>query len=445
MAAAAAQPSTTTSRGGGGMLAFLAWRNLWRNPVRSALTAGAMVVGLTMMIVTGALTEGMFRRMAFTVTELNVGHLQLHRQAYIDDQDLYAVLPWALVEHLERTTGHTYAPRLYAAGLASSGEFSTGVMLKGIDPALEAKVTTLHRHLRAGKFSLGAVPPAPGRPQAFTVYDVVIGAQLAKTLKAEIGAELVLITQAADGSIGNGLFRVAGVLKPVEGTIDRAGVFLSLEAYQSLMALEGGVHELAALGEDLIKLDGDQAAIQAAVTGWPGVLPDQKESGPVVVRQWTEINPTVAHMLGLSNVYVTIITLIIFTLVALGLANTVLMSIHERTREFGMLLAMGMGRLRLLTMVLLESFFLAVSAGALGALLGILWSLRLETHGLDFSSYLPGGMDFAGVTIELKYNAFLSPAHVWIAVVVMLVTTMLATLVPSLRTVRLRPAAAMHG
>ncbi|MEE8394925.1 MAG: ABC transporter permease, partial [bacterium] len=219
--AAAAQTTTGASRGKGGMLAFLAWRNLWRNPVRSALTAGAMVVGLTMMIVTGALTEGMFRRMAYMVTELNVGHLQVHREAYIEDQDLYAVLPWGLVEHLGRATGHTYAPRLYAAGLASSGEFSSGVMLKGIDPALEPKVTTLHRHVRAGEFSIAALPPAAGRPEAFVVYNVVIGGQLAKTLKVEIGGELVLITQAADGSIGNGLFRVAGVLKPVEGVIDR--------------------------------------------------------------------------------------------------------------------------------------------------------------------------------------------------------------------------------
>ncbi|MEE8395417.1 MAG: FtsX-like permease family protein, partial [bacterium] len=229
-----------------------------------------------------------------------------------------------------------------------------------------------------------------------------------------------------------------------EGLIDRTGVFLSIEAYQSLMALEEGVHELATLGEDLIALDGDQAAMRAAVDGWTGKLPDP-DSGPVVVRQWTEINPTVAHMLGLSDIYVTIITIIIFILVALGLANTVLMSIHERRREFGMLLAMGMGRLRLLAMVLLESFFLSVSAGGLGALLGILWALRLETHGLDFTSQLPGGMEWAGITLELKYDAYLTANHVTIAVAVMLVTTMLATLWPSMRAVRLRPAAAMHG
>ncbi len=273
---------------------------------------------------------------------------------------------------------------------------------------------------------------------------MVLGAQLAKTLRAEVGAELVLITQALDGSIGNGLFRVAGVLSPIEPALDRMGVLLSLEAIGSLIAMERGVHELAVAARDLRQLDGDQAAIREAVVSWPGELPFAEGGGPVVVRQWKEITPTIADMLSMSNVIVFIITLIIFALVSLGLLNTVLMSVHERRREFGMLLAMGMGRLRLVTMVMTESVLLAVTGGAVGAALGALAAKRLERSPLDFSGYLPDGLEWAGVTIEPTYPTHLTAEHVWIAFVAMLITSLLATLLPSWRTVRMRPASAMH-
>jgi ABC-type lipoprotein release transport system permease subunit len=142
------------------VLVFLAWRNLWRNRLRSLLTAGAMVVGLTLMIGYMALIDGLFRQMVGFATDIAIGHIQLHRQAYIDDQDLYAVLPLGLVEHLERTTPYLYAPRSYAAGLASAGDSSSGALLKGVEPGQEVEVTDLHRRLRRGTFDLrGSTPP----------------------------------------------------------------------------------------------------------------------------------------------------------------------------------------------------------------------------------------------------------------------------------------------
>jgi ABC-type lipoprotein release transport system permease subunit len=427
-------------------LAFLAWRNLWRNPVRSGLTAGAMVAGLALMIVVAALTEGVLRKFVSAATELNLGQLQIHRRAFVDDQDLFAVLPPGLIAHLARETGFALSPRAYAAALASSSERSTGVLLKGIDPEREGRVTTLHRHVWEGAFELGRWRE-PGRALAemdIPVYTVVIGTQLARALGVEVGDELVLITQAADGSIGNGLFRVGGVLGPVEPAFDRMGVLLSLEAYQSLMFLEEGVHEVAVSAGAAQQFGEAQRALQAAVATWPGELPDG-QSGPVVVRRWDEINPGLSEMIGFSDTYMVIMIFLIFGLVALSMVNTVLMSIHERTREFGILLAMGMGRARLLGMVLLESVFLALLSAVVGGVLGVLWALHLEEDGIDFSYFLPEGFDWAGVTIEPSYGTYLLPGQVVTSVVVMLVTVLLAALIPAWRTVRLKPAEAMHG
>jgi len=139
----------------------LAWRNLWRNRLRSLLTTGGMVAGLTLMIAYLALMEGLFRQMTGFATSISIGHAQVHRQAYIDDQDLYALLPWELVEQLEQATPYDYAPRLYAAALASAGEHSSGALLKGIDPRREPLVTDLHRRIRRGAFEL------PGSREAY--------------------------------------------------------------------------------------------------------------------------------------------------------------------------------------------------------------------------------------------------------------------------------------
>lgn len=429
------------------VLIFLAWRNLWRNRLRSALTLAMMAVGLMMMIVTAALQEGLIRKFLGYATDLRLGHIQLHRQAFIDDQDLYALLPSGLVEHLGATTGHAFAPRVYAAGLASSGDASRGVLLRGIDPMLEPRVTSLHTHLREGAFELGLWKGGDGAGNGGQpdppVYSVIIGNRLKHALQLGLGDELVLITQAADGSIGNGLFRVAGILKPLEPGFDRSGVLMSIEAFQSLMFLPDGVHELAAVAGDPSQVAAAQARIEDAVLRWPGPLPDA-ESGAVRVRRWDEINPGLADMLSLNENLMSIVMGIIFGIAGLGMLNTVLMAIHERRREFGMLLAMGMSRARLLAMVLLESFFLALLAAALGAALGSGWALWLQRHGLDFSGWLPNGLDWAGVTIDARYEAFLTAADVWRSAVLMLAIVMAAALIPAWRTVRYRPAEVMH-
>ena len=425
------------------MVLFLAWRNLWRNPVRTGLTATAMAVALIVMIVTAALQEGMIRKMIAAATRLNVGHLQVHRRGFIDNRELYALLPSALLEHLRRETPYAYAPRAYAAGLAGAGDFSAGVLLKGIEPAEESLVTAIHQHLRRGRFDLSRRPSSENGTGEAPVYSVLIGAQVARALRVGVGAELVLITQAADGSIGNGLFRVAGIMKPIEPVFDRAGVLLSMEAFQSLMFLPDGVHELAVAVADPDRLGEIRAEIASAVASWPGELPDG-ESGPAVVRRWEDIFPALADVLRLSRTAMLVITFLIFALVALGLVNTVLMSIHERRWEFGILLAMGMGRLRVLGMVLTESLLLAVFSAVVGALLGFLWALYLERNGLDFTDLLPDGFDWGGLTIELVYNAHPTITHVMTSVAVMLLTVMVAALIPSWRTLRLRPAEGMH-
>jgi ABC-type lipoprotein release transport system permease subunit len=420
------------------MLLFIAWRNIWRNPVRSLLTIAALGGGLVMVILYAALLEGMTRQMVQYATEISTGQLQLHRQAFIDDQDLYATLPWDYLSRIEEEIpGITAAPRLYAAGLASSGDASSGVMIKAVDPQRERRVTKLLDHLRLGEARLDLASAAD---EPLFRYNVIVGAQLAKNMHLDIGGELVLITQAADGSIGNALFRIAGVLRPVEPNFDRMGVLMSIEAYQYLMYLDEGFHELALKGADLTNLEPTQQSIDTLLSKLALEQPLDELGGAAIIRNWRQLTPAIADMLELSKSMVLIIGLIIVGLASLGMLNTMLMAVHERTHEFGILLSIGMSRWWLLTMVMFESLCLALLSAVAGSIVGAIVAGYFEEHGIDFSASMPDGYDWAGIVFEPVMYGYLEPQHLVTSSLLMIVISLLASVIPSWRTVRLKPA-----
>ncbi|MDG4867462.1 ABC transporter permease [Guyparkeria sp. 1SP6A2] len=421
------------------LLVFVAWRNLWRNPVRSGLTISALAGGLVMVILYSALLEGMVDQMTASATERTTGHIQLQRRAFLDDRDLYATLPDDWADTLEaRIDGIQITPRLYAAGLASARQTSYGVMIEAVNPAGERRVTTMLDHLRAGMAAIDRMSDET-RPR----HQVLVGAQLARNMQLAPGSELVLVTQAADGSIGNDLYRVAGILKPLSPDFDRSGVLMSIEAYRDLMYLDQGVHELAVRLDRPDELTATQQRIREVVDDRVAERPLDELGGPAVVRNWREINPAVADMLALSETMLLIIGLIVIGLAAMGVLNTMLMAIHERTHEFGILLAIGMKRRWLLAMVLCESFFLslvAVVVGVAGGLGVVAW---LGEDGIDFSSALPDGYDWAGMVFEPVIPLHLVAGHVIDAALLLIAITLTATLIPSWRITRLKPAEVM--
>lgn len=418
------------------LLQFIAWRNIWRNPVRSGLTISALAGGLIMLILYAALLEGMSRQMVTYATDISSSHLQMHRTAYIDDQDIYATIPWSYLTILEDSSLPVeMAPRLYAAGLASSKNNSTGIMIKAIDPKRERKVTKLLTHMRSGTVSF-----IPEQKNGLMHYPVLIGAQLARNLQLTSGSELVLVTQAVDGSIGNALFEVAGILKPLEPNFDRMGVLMSIDAYQSLMYQEDGFHELAIKTHNIDHLDTIQKELISQITHLEQTMPLDTLGGNIVIRNWKELNPPVADMLELSGTMLLIVGLIVIGLASLGMVNTMLMSVHERTHEFGTLLAIGMKARWLLLMVIIESFYLALVSAIIGSMLGSLIAKQFEDKGIDFSHMMPDGYDWAGVVFEPVMKGYLLPEQVVQASILMIILTMLAALIPSWRIVRLKPA-----
>lgn len=435
-------PLQGTARTRLSLLTFVAWRNLWRNPTRSLLTISALAGGLMVVILYAALLEGMLDQMVASATERTTGHLQVHRQAFIDDRDPYATLPSAWLETLEtRVDGIRVAPRLYAAGLASATQTSTGVMIQAVDPRREAQVTERLDHLRLGDARLASPPAGSADPGH---HPVLIGSQLARNMRVGPDDEMVLVTQAIDGSIGNALYRVAGVLKPLAPDFDRAGLLLSIRAYRKLMYQDEGFHELAIRVDDPARLASVEAQIEQVISELAAADPLDALGGPAVVRNWRELNPVVADMLALSETILLIVGLIVISLASLGVLNTMLMAVHERRHEFGILLAIGMPRRWLLLVMLCESFFLALVSAAIGMLLGVAVVGWLGEDGIDFSAALPDGYDWAGMVFEPVIPLHLEAGHVLLAALLMSVLTLIAAAIPSWRATRLKPVEVMR-
>lgn len=423
-------------------LAFMAWRNLWRNPARSGLTVAALAGSLVLLILYLALVGGMTRQMVEHATDVSVGHLQIQRAAFINDQDLYATLPTAWLDRLQQALpGAKIAPRLYAAGLASADQASSGVMIKAVDPARERQVTRILDAVRAGDGGLGA---ARVGADGLTRHPVLIGAQLAKNLKIGPGDELVLVTQAADASIGNALFRVSGVLQPVDPGFDRSGVMMSITAYRALMAMDEGVHELAFRIDGADALAAAQARVQQQLPQLAAGAALDELGGPPVVRNWRQVVPAVADMLEVYGSVTWIMGAIVFALAAMGMVNTMIMAIHERTHEFGILRAIGMHKGWLLLMVMLESLGLALLSAAVGVALGVGIVLGPLRDGIDMSASLPDGFDFVGVNIEPVLHMALAAPQVLYASLMMVALALVAALIPSWRVMGVKPAEAMR-
>ena len=400
----------------------MAWRNLWRNSRRTLITVFSMSFGLTMMIVGYTLMDGMMDQMVHYATLLGTGHVQIHHPEYLEDHSLYDTIerPKELLETVSAAGLGPASPRTFATALVSSGQQSAGGQLWGIEPALEREVTELHLHIMEGTW-------LSDEPRA----EVVLGQSLARSLSARPGDELVVLTQAADGSLGNAIYTVSGVLKSIGESIDRGGVIMHMDDLTELLVMDGSVHEVA------IRLDDPRDLEKAVLTLASELDPDNFE-----VKDWKGLFPELAEYLRLSSSSTAILLFVIFAVASLGVVNTQLMALFERTREIGIMRALGLGPFSVAGLVLFETIFLVIIAAACGSAAGVLWSLHLERNGWDIS-WMGGGFDFVGVAFDPHLYSTLTVQAVAESVVVMTIVVLITTIYPIIRAARIRPVNAI--
>lgn len=343
------------------LLLRLAWRNLWRNRRRTLITITAVVFATWLVIVMRGIQLGTYEHNITFSLNLFSGFLQLQHPQYLDNPSLQKGFRFdedihRLLDGDARVRG--YAPRVYADGLLSFGDNSHGTALFGIDPAVEQRVTRLVGQLHEGRMI-----------SSLDAAEIVVGATMLKNLRAKVGDEIVVLAQGYDGSLGNAKFRIVGTVKTGLGDFDRSAVFVGLGALQELLSMPGRVNVVAVALHDLHDVADVTEDLNARL-----------DTAKVRARPWEEVMTDLKQGIDLDNYSGILYLGILLVIVSFGILNTVLMSVTERFREFGILLAMGTPQRFLVRLVLIETVFITLIGIVVGNILGLAvnWYFSVE-------------------------------------------------------------------
>ena len=399
----------------------LAWRNIWRHTRRSLITVAAMSLGAAMCMPMMAMMEGMFSTMFDVAITQQSGHVRVEHPDYPETLSMFDTLQGAEsmlgdLEALPESAAVTW--RAYGAGLLGTEDKSVGAQLIGVDPVREIAVSPTE-----GMLDQGAWLSAPGQ--------ILLGHGMAKELGAALGDEVVIMTQAADGSIGAGAYEVIGTMRSGNKMRDKQGAWMSLADLQELLYIDDQVHEvvlLASGGKDGV------SALQEQVTAVAG--------GDRLVRSWQQAQPQMAEMLKSGEAQSMIMLGIIFFLAGFGVLNTMLMSVFERTRELGVMMALGTRPGKLVQLIIIESLLLAIVGAIIGGLLGGGLDYLMCTSGINLGY---GDLDLNGVVFPERIKGIFHPNQVVMVLASMMLVTVLASLWPAWRAARLNPVQAMKA
>lgn len=400
----------------------MAWRNVWRNHRRSTITIAAMTLALVVELLYAGMVTGMMGGMEDDVTEYELGDVQVFAQGYLTRPSLYDVVdePDALIAALQ-DGGYQATSRLYGGGLAGAGEASSGVALVGLDPVRDAEALSLSQALARGTWLDGSDPTG-----------VVVGGGLARTLGLELGSELVVLSQATDGSMASELFTVRGVLLSVAASMDRSTVLVPESTFRELMVLPEGAHRIIVRRPADVPLADAKAFVAGVVEGRDGIE----------VKTWRELSPFLAQWLDSVSSVVVVFYLIIYVTVGILILNAMLMAVFERIREFGVLKAIGVSPLQVLAMMLCEGLIQASIATGIGVLLALPAMVYLQTTGVDVGAL--GGVQMIGMTMPAVWMGEFSVATSAVPVVMLYVISLAAVLYPAIKAARVSPVEAMH-
>ncbi len=403
----------------------MAWRNIWRHPRRTILTICAIAFASAILVFMLSFQFGSYETMINSSVKIFAGHLQVQAQDYETKKDMRLVVPdpAAVGRILDDAPGvDAYTYRGKAFSMISSQERTYGVMVVGIDPEREARVSTLKKAVRQGSYL----------SQDDTGV-ALVGEALAKNLQVGLGDELIVLGQGRDGSVAAALLVVKGIYKSGLGDFDRSSIQITLDDFQEIYFMRGAVHEVVVVGKSLRDISAMKAAVEAGVAGL-------ETKHPLVALDWMELVPGLLEGIQMDLVSGMIFYLILIMVVAFSIMNTFLMAIFERTKEFGVLMAVGTTPGRLTKILLIESLSMTAVGIGSGIVLGSIITLYFQSHGIDFSGSSELLSQFG---ISGRMYPRLSILSATIGPMLVLMITSLAAMYPALRIRRLRPVEAL--
>ena len=403
----------------------MALRNIWRHPRRTALTVAAIAFAATLLVFMLSFQFGCYEAMINTSVKISTGHLQVQAQGYQDDKDIRKAIedPLKLSAILKSTEGiEAWCFRACAFSLLSSATRTTGVLVTGIDPVREKKVSTLASLIRKGSYL-----------DDTSAGGALIGARLARNLSVRPGDELTLLGQGKDGSVAASVLTVRGIFESGVEDLDRNVLLMSLGDFKEMFTMDGAVHQAVITVSSLKTVARVKSALTRRLNGEKGL----------VVLDWMDILPGLLQSIQMDLVSGAIMYLILVIVVSFSIFNTFLMAIFERTREFGVMMAIGTTPGRLMKLVLLESSAMTVLGIVSGMILGSLVTLYFQKHGI----YIEGTAD---ILKQYGIPERLYPRLSFLTLVagpaVVFIITFVSSIIPALKIRRMKPVEAMnHG
>lgn len=351
------------------LLITLAWRNIWRNRRRSILTILAVVFASFLALVQRGIATGTWEFNVRNTVEMFSGYLQVQREGYQASPSLAKSIPYpaTLRSILLQTDGiGAFAPRIMADGLVSFRDRATGTMLLGLDAGSENLVSRFHRRVIEGRYF-----------ETGSIDEIVVGSTLLSNLRARVGDTLVVLAQGYDGVLGNLRFRIVGSVRMGVRAFDAGTVLMDVAAAQELLAMTGRVSVVAIAIDDLDQIEDIRGRLMSGI-GTAGI---QKTA----VLSWDEVMPDLSQAMAFDRIGDYFFMGILILIVTFGILNTVLMSVTERFREFGVSLAVGMHPVRLVVLVFVECVFLIAIGIAIGTSLGYGLNTYFKAHPIVFT------------------------------------------------------------
>ncbi|MFN1580897.1 ABC transporter permease [Vibrio rotiferianus] len=407
------------------MLVKLAWRNLWRNKLRTSIMLGAMVFGLMGVVAMMGFMNGLVDSMIKNAISWQTSHLQIQQKSYLVNPELKDVIPDAdNISKVLATNREVKAisERFLADGMVASARSTRGIRINGVNIEQEQNITPLSKHIVDGEWL-----SEEGR------NPILVSSKIAERLKLRVGSKVVLTLSDINGEVAGAAFRVRGIFKTPSTGFDDGNVYVRKAALEKVAGLSG-THEIA-----ILLTSNNDTELKQILAFTHSILPPESKD-LLSVRPWQEIQPLLSTMMSTMDVSNQVMLVVFVLAMTLGIINIMLMSVFERTREFGVLMAVGMQKHKIRLLIIFETLFLGLSGCALGLLGSAIMLKVLSTTGLSLAS-MAEGLGAYGVDTLLYPRVSL--AEYQMIIVAIFVASFIAALYPARQILKHRPVDAM--
>lgn len=402
------------------MILKIAWRNIWRNKIRSLVVIIAIALGLWAGVFASAFVVGMMAEKIDSVVQLEMSHYQVHHPKFREEMSTlyYVENGEELLSEFRRDKDvKSSTGRVITMAMIASANFSGATKVVGVDPQAQADIVGLDTKVIEGKYFEG-VKRNP----------ILISRRLAEKYKLKVRSKVVLTFQDLNSEMVAAAFRVAGIFETGNGVYDNMNVFVRQDDLSKLLQLKSGYHELAILLNDHDKAESKSLALQ-------------EKYPELEVLLWMDLSLGMRMMVEMLDVYTLVLVGIILLALMFSIVNTMLMAVLERGKELGMLMAVGMTKQKVFSMIMLETICLTMLGGPLGLLLSWVSITYFGTNGIDLgaSGDMYSDLGFASVI----YPALELKSYIQITTMVM-VMAVLAAIYPARKALKLNPVEAIR-